>query len=593
MENRSKGINKKKVANSDNKGSRSEAHRVLVLQGGGALGAYEAGVFDVLYYWIKKDQYITNPLKRRNIFDVVAGTSIGAINAAILVSYVKENNGSWEGSTQKLLDFWEHVSSTPDLINYWPYWSNWPFPWDEKSWMEGWNRRGKTNSDIATGEAARRYYSAKEFLLHGAPNFISKPTKTNDNRFLDDIFPFGSNVWYKYSNKPLTNSIKKFVTRFPIATDVGQPRLLLVSVDVKTGTTVTFDSYSKPAEGNREDQIREYKYVNHEDDSYNFSISYDEGIMPEHLLASASVPVNFDYTHVPTKYDYSSHANGNRDYSAIDCNDNKTKEGNKLKKITTRCCWDGGLLSNSPLREVISAHKLFWELQREAKHEDIETSSWNEFSKGNRFDIPNLQVYIVDLWPPKEEEIPIDHDKVLDRKNDITYQNKTGYDQKVAVFVSDYIDLVEKIGDIAVEAINSINDKNKKDALSSRFNSLLAEPAKSKQRDGDARKYQDLIKGRFDLDTAFHLERKDDTDTISNKWFDLSKTTIRKLIEDGRDQTLTNLYEKEEKENDKNYAQQQLRRFIDTVDKSREDGEIESNHADFLIGLALRRRHTS
>ncbi|HEY3526752.1 MAG TPA: patatin-like phospholipase family protein [Nitrososphaeraceae archaeon] len=593
MENRSKGINKKKVANSDNKGSRSEAHRVLVLQGGGALGAYEAGVFDVLYYWIKKEQDITNPLKRRNIFDVVAGTSIGAINAAILVSFVKENNGSWEGSTQKLLDFWEHVSSTPDLINYWPYWSNWPFPWDEKSWMEGWNRRGKTDSDIATGEAARRYYSAKEFLLHGAPNFISKPTKTNDNRFLDDIFPFGSNVWYKYSNKPLTNSIKKFVTRFPIATDIGQPRLLLVSVDVKTGTTVTFDSYSKPAEGNREDQIREYKYVNHEDDSYNFSISYDEGIMPEHLLASASVPVNFDYTHVPTKYDYSSHANGNRDYSAIDCNDNKTKEGNKLKKITTRCCWDGGLLSNSPLREVISAHKLFWELQREAKHEDIETSSWNEFSKGNRFDIPNLQVYIVDLWPPKEEEIPIDHDKVLDRKNDITYQNKTGYDQKVAVFVSDYIDLVEKIGDIAVEAINSINDKNRKDALSSRFNSLLAEPAKSKQRDGDARKYQDLIKGRFDLDTAFHLERKDDTDTISNKWFDLSKTTIRKLIEDGRDQTLTNLYEKEEKENDKNYAQQQLRMFIDTVDKSREDGEIESHHADFLIGLALRRRQIS
>ena len=46
MENRSKGINKKKVANSNNKGSRSEAHRVLVLQGGGALGAYEAGVFD-------------------------------------------------------------------------------------------------------------------------------------------------------------------------------------------------------------------------------------------------------------------------------------------------------------------------------------------------------------------------------------------------------------------------------------------------------------------------------------------------------------------------------------------------------------------
>jgi hypothetical protein len=98
-----------------------------------------------------------------------------------------------------------------------------------------------------------------------------------------------------------------------------------------------------------------------------------------------------------------------------------------------------------------------------------------------------------------------------------------------------------------------------------------------------------LIKGRFDLDTAFQLERKDDTDTISNKWFDLSKTTIRKLIEDGRVQTLMNLYKKEEKKN-KNHAQQQLRKFIDTVEKSRVDGEIESHHADFLIKLAQRCR---
>ena len=29
--------------------------RALVFQGGGSLGAYEAGVFHVLYHWIKKD----------------------------------------------------------------------------------------------------------------------------------------------------------------------------------------------------------------------------------------------------------------------------------------------------------------------------------------------------------------------------------------------------------------------------------------------------------------------------------------------------------------------------------------------------------
>jgi NTE family protein len=587
MEMKSNRVNKKEMgSNSNSNKDSSEVHRVLVLQGGGALGAYEAGVYDVLYFWIKKDQDIANPLNKHNIFDVVAGTSIGAINAAILVSYVMENDGSWQGSTHKLLDFWEHVSSTPDLTNYWPYWSNWPFLWNEKAWMERWKTRGETDHNIASGEAARRYYSAKEFLVQGAPNFFSKPTKTDDNRFLDDIFPFAGNIWYKYSNKPLIHSIKKFVTKFPIATGIGQPRLLLVSVDVKTGTTVTFDSYSKPKEGSREDRIREYKYKSHEDPSYDFSISYDEGIMPEHLLASASVPVNFDYTHVPTEYDYSSGDNEEGDYPAIACNDNKANEDNILrKKITTRCCWDGGLLSNSPLREVIGAHKLFWELQRKAKDENIETSSWNEFSKGNRFDIPNLQVYIVDLWPSKEEEIPNDHDKVLDRKNDITYQNKTDYDQKVAVFVSDYIDLVEKIGDIAVEAINSINDENKKNTLRSRFDGLLVHQAKSKQRDGKPRNYQDLIKGRFDLDTAFQVERKDDPDTISNKWFDLSKTTVRKLIDDGRVQTLKSLYKKEEKKN-KNHAQQQLRKFIETVKNSRADGEIESHHADFLIKLA-------
>ena len=35
--------------------AKSGIQRALVLQGGGSLGAYEAGVFEVLYYWIKKD----------------------------------------------------------------------------------------------------------------------------------------------------------------------------------------------------------------------------------------------------------------------------------------------------------------------------------------------------------------------------------------------------------------------------------------------------------------------------------------------------------------------------------------------------------
>ena len=45
-----------------------ELETVLVLQGGGSLGAYECGVYKALARYVKK-------------FDIVTGTSIGAINA--------------------------------------------------------------------------------------------------------------------------------------------------------------------------------------------------------------------------------------------------------------------------------------------------------------------------------------------------------------------------------------------------------------------------------------------------------------------------------------------------------------------------------
>src|SRR5215467_14421310 len=79
--------------------SEKKRQRALVLQGGGALGAYEAGAFKALYEFISKEDK-DNPL-----FDIVAGTSIGAINAAILVSHVIENNNNWKGSVEQLLGF--------------------------------------------------------------------------------------------------------------------------------------------------------------------------------------------------------------------------------------------------------------------------------------------------------------------------------------------------------------------------------------------------------------------------------------------------------------------------------------------------------
>ena len=48
----------------------------------------------------------------RPLLDIVAGTSIGAINAAIIVSYVVENN-TWDGSSDSLNEFWESREPIP------------------------------------------------------------------------------------------------------------------------------------------------------------------------------------------------------------------------------------------------------------------------------------------------------------------------------------------------------------------------------------------------------------------------------------------------------------------------------------------------
>ena len=64
--------------------------RALVLQGGGALGAYQVGVFKCLCEKILENQKENNE-KNVPLFDIIIGTSIGAINGAILVSYFLEN----------------------------------------------------------------------------------------------------------------------------------------------------------------------------------------------------------------------------------------------------------------------------------------------------------------------------------------------------------------------------------------------------------------------------------------------------------------------------------------------------------------------
>ncbi|MGB7665350.1 MAG: patatin-like phospholipase family protein [Nitrososphaeraceae archaeon] len=213
----------------------SSVNRALIFQGGGSIGAYEAGAYKAIKEELS--QYSrAKGMGKEPMFHIVSGTSIGAINAAILVSYVKENK-TWEGSDETLVKFWEYLS-TQSSVEKIPYFTHY---WDS------WHRLDKR---IASGESARRYLSTKEFILEGVPNEFVPNMPLLDSRFFDPL-----NTWYIYNNKPLKESLEK-LARFPISTsfEKGEPRLLLVAVDVQEATPVVFDCYEK------EDGTRKSEY---------------------------------------------------------------------------------------------------------------------------------------------------------------------------------------------------------------------------------------------------------------------------------------------------------------------------------------------
>ena len=59
----------------------NDFHRALIFQGGGSLGAYEAGAYKAFYELLsERDKKIGR--EDHNLFDIVAGTSIGSMNAS-------------------------------------------------------------------------------------------------------------------------------------------------------------------------------------------------------------------------------------------------------------------------------------------------------------------------------------------------------------------------------------------------------------------------------------------------------------------------------------------------------------------------------
>ncbi len=449
--------------------------RALVLQGGGSLGAYEAGAYQALYEKLTKADREKGE-KDKPFLNIVAGTSIGAINAAIIVSYVTENN-TWGGSSERLNEFWEYLSKEspidkiPGFVDWWDYLHN------------------NVHPGFASGEAARRYFTAKQFAITGVPTVFSPLVPLVDTRYFDPL-----NIWYRFDSEPLKKSLERFA-KFPIATSfdekssLPQPRLLLVGVDVAAGAAVTFDSY-ETEDGSRKSEYGKYITQNGKEIGNEHIMRYNDGITSDHVIASASVPINYSYTPLEVESYNSNSANYEKNM---------------------RHFWDGGIMSNTPLTQLVRLHRLYW----------LKV-------KGLRDTVPKLGIGIINVHPVKQDTIPLDHDGVINRSNDITYSDRTGREQQALLLVSDYVDL-------AGELIKIAKDAGAKDDV---INSLLNRNTMNHGTASKLRKYSDILVGQFEIEKVIRINRKNDENTISNKIFDFSSKTIKLLRESGYSNTM-------------------------------------------------------
>ncbi|MEO9320924.1 MAG: patatin-like phospholipase family protein [Nitrososphaera sp.] len=448
--------------------------RVFIMQGGGALGAYEAGIFEVISSRIKRK----DPNWKTTLFDVVAGASIGAINATVLVDHYQKSK-SWEGSAESLLQSWNQLKN-----NTWvDYGHN---PAARAMFESMWNFMDKMNPALAHPEGARRYWSWVQLAntpYMGAKN-LSWTIPKFDYKFLD-ANPFDS-AWLGYDYAPLRSFLSENVN-FPIKNQFGEgPRLLLVGVDVQDCTeAVAFDSYPRDA--------NEWYSSYARSDGGLYKVKYD-GIGLDQLLASCMFPYSLYHPRM------------------VDQNTGKE-----------RTFWDGAFLSNTPLREVLQRHRDYWLRYFEMHKMDYDRGADEKAGKPR---VPDLDVYIVNLYPSTEDQVPADLDAIRDREIDIKFHDRTKYDEQVAHLVSDYINLVQDFIALA----------RSKKAAQSEIDSILNKDRKlrSEDRAGHSRRnYRELLEGRFEVNVV-RIDRQDDGNTIFGKHADFSATTIDSLIEAGR-----------------------------------------------------------
>ncbi len=165
----------------------------LILQGGGALGAYQAGVYEQLH------------LDFPNVGWVI-GTSIGAINGALIAGNPPETR------LAQLHGFWQAITNDPphsmgEFVSFMP-------------WMEIWQQSSET----------------VRIITQGIPGFF----KPRGMAALDIHAPVHIEEAGFYDLSPLRQSLEKFIDFDYL--NKGHTRLSVCAVDVETSHMMVFDN---------------------------------------------------------------------------------------------------------------------------------------------------------------------------------------------------------------------------------------------------------------------------------------------------------------------------------------------------------------
>jgi NTE family protein len=372
---------------------------VLVMQGGGSLGAYECGVYKTL-------------AKHDIRFDIVSGTSIGAVNAAIIATNAGCDD-TIKKSARELEKFWLELAEA--LLPF-PYEYSSLYITDElraliasiysatygnpKAFFPIW-----TTSLWRATEATSFNNSFHYFSLFPYPLFDITPLKKTLGRYID---------FAELDNKNNNTIVSK------------HPRLIVTSTDVQTSQPVIFDS-------NRT------------------NIEIDD------VIASTGFPFY----------------------------------GISWTQKNGRYLWDGSLLNNTPLREVIDASP-----------------------------IADKKVYLVNIFPHYQRKLPQDMFQVWHRARDIIYTDKTDSSIRLSKIISRYLSLLNEMHDLLTIIAKNDHHLENDARLKERFTRMENEYSKLAVQRGA------IIK------EIVSIERPEKTHYLFED-ADFSITTIKKLIRQG------------------------------------------------------------